>query len=598
MGIPTYFRVITQQYAGIIRTTCPNVCNHFFVDFNGLIHQSAYAVLDNIEKDRNKIEIEVEVSNKHIETSIIEKTWDYLNGCIKYANPTNVTYTCIDGVAPIAKMSQQRKRRYLTVLNNKLLGIKPIWDRNAISPGTAFMINLEAYMNKQFREKGTNGKLNYFSGSNEPGEGEHKLFAILNTISKNEVAVVYGLDADLIMLSLMSHHPKIYLMREPQHVQKDLVIDNKVVTNESFIYLDIHLLRVNLIKELADTYYWNISSNVLEYPYCNEANDIIESYVTVCSLLGNDFLPHIPSLSLKKNGHTRLLLAVKNAWDKTQTGPPVLSGKINVDLMKELLKILSKDEDTIFFKMNEEYLKKKPFTDDTKAADDPIHCYAIQPKNKDQLAQYLYNTHCNAWRIYYYKTLFHCRLHDMNTVNNACDEFIKGIFWVYHYYKRLPKDPKWVYPYNYSPTVLDLANYLEASCDTWSNLQSSWNNISTQSIVSSKLSNQYVTRSPLAAVSQEKNLNTANAATVCGFVSSVIQLLSIIPPESVDLLPHTYQKFMTDSKYGCKYLYPSVYPVQTYLKTHLWECTPVLPQLDIDLLEKIVSENKKQMFNV
>ena len=587
MGIPTYFRVITEQYVGIIRTTPPNICNHFFVDFNGLIHQSAHTVLDSIDSidsiDSNNVCINT------IETSIIEKTWDYLKTCITYANPSNITYTCIDGVAPVAKMAQQRKRRYLTVLNNKLLGITPIWDRNAISPGTSFMINLEAYMNKQFREKGTNGSLNYFSGSDEPGEGEHKIFSILSSISKNEVAVVYGLDADLIMLSLISHHPKIYLMREPQHVQSDIIGNNNDTT---FVYLDIHLLRVSLLKELGETYYWDISANVLEDPYCNEANDLIESYVTVCSLLGNDFLPHIPSLSLKKNGHTRLLLAVKNAWDKTQCGPPVSSGKINVDLIKELLKNLSKDEDSIYFKMNEEYLKKKPFSDAKKAADDPIHCYAIQPKNKDPLAQHLYNTKCNAWRIYYYKSLFNCRLHDMNTVNNACKEFITGIFWVYHYYKRLPKDPRWVYPYNYAPTVLDLANYLQVSCESWSNFQANWRNISSQTSISSKLSNKYVTASPLAAVSKQSNtIINNNAPTIHGFVSSIIQLLSILPPESVELLPRSYQKFMTDSKYGCMHLYPIVYPVQTYLKTHLWECTPLLPQIDIDLLEKIIKIN-------
>ena len=257
MGIPTYFRVITQQYADIIKTSRPNICNHFFVDFNGLIHQAAYSVLDNQQ-------VSNEVTNKEIETSIIDKTWDYLKTCINYADPKNVTYTCIDGVAPIAKMSQQRKRRYLTVLNNKLLGIKPIWDRNAISPGTSFMINLEAYMSKQFREKGTNGSLNYFSGSDEPGEGEHKLFTIINTIRKDEVAVVYGLDADLIMLSLMSHHPKIYLMREPQHVQKDLVNNNS--QDIPFIYLDVHLLRISLLIELSQTYYWNISPSVIEDP--------------------------------------------------------------------------------------------------------------------------------------------------------------------------------------------------------------------------------------------------------------------------------------------------------------------------------------------
>ena len=231
MGIPTYFRVITEQYTEILKTTIPNICNHLFIDFNGLIHQAAYSVLDNIRDSKDSTE-----SKKAIENTINEKTWEYLQTCINYANPQNVTYTCIDGVAPVAKMAQQRKRRYLSVLNNKLVNngvYTDIWDRNAISPGTSFMTNLEAYMNKQFREKGTSCKLNYFSGSNEPGEGEHKLFAILSSISKNEVAVVYGLDADLIMLSLISHHPKIYLMREPQHVQKEL--NSTDVSNISFI---------------------------------------------------------------------------------------------------------------------------------------------------------------------------------------------------------------------------------------------------------------------------------------------------------------------------------------------------------------------------
>jgi len=588
MGIPAYFRVITQQYADIIKTKCPNICNQFFVDFNGLIHQAAYSVLDKVSGNS-------QISNKEIESLINEKTWDYLQNCITSANPSSITYTCIDGVAPVAKLSQQRKRRYLSVLHNKLTGIKQKWDRNAISPGTSFMINLESYMNKQFREKGTSCKLNYFSGSDEPGEGEHKLFAILNTIKKEDVAVIYGLDADLIMLSLISHHPKIYLMREPQHVQKELLESNDA-SDIPFIYVDIDLLRVCLIKELAHTYKWNISSTVLNDAYCNDANDIIESYVTACVLLGNDFLPHIPSLSLKKNGHTRLLYAVKNAWDKTHNGPLVSSGKINAELLKEILIDLSKDEDKIIFKMNEEYLKKKPYVDQTSSSSptqnevDPVHCYAIQPQNKDPLAQYLYSSNCSAWRIYYYKHLFHCRLHDMITVNNACEQFIKGVYWVYYYYKRLPKDPKWVYPYNYSPTVLDLANYMQGTIENWN--QYEYKSKATVVHTSSSSSNPYVTKSPYAAVSINNNKNNKSSINQNNddFVSPVVQLLSILPPESVELLPRSAQKFMTDPSYGCMHLFPQSYQIQTYLKVHLWECTPVLPPLDVDLLEKLIDK--------
>ena len=179
MGIPTYFRIITQSYTDIIKYTDVPICNHFFIDFNGLIHQAAYNVLDNYNEKSTEVP-----SSKTIETEIIEKTWTYLNTCISYAKPLDITYSCVDGVAPVAKMSQQRKRRYLSVLHNKLSNTQSICDRNAISPGTSFMLTLESYMNKQFREKGTSCKLNNFSGSSLPGEGEHKIFAILKSIRR------------------------------------------------------------------------------------------------------------------------------------------------------------------------------------------------------------------------------------------------------------------------------------------------------------------------------------------------------------------------------------------------------------------------------
>jgi 5'-3' exoribonuclease 1 len=144
-------------------------------------------------------------------------------------------YISIDGVVPFAKMTQQRKRRYLSVWRNTRLNTDA-WDSNAISPGTTFMSKLSDALN-EFKSKNI-GRYNIIvSDSGEPGEGETKIF---NYISKEQITkqqiVIYGLDADLIMLSmLIGNQNNIYLMRESQFYRHYMDSD--------FLYMDIDLLK-------------------------------------------------------------------------------------------------------------------------------------------------------------------------------------------------------------------------------------------------------------------------------------------------------------------------------------------------------------------
>jgi len=559
MGIPHYFHVITKNYPGVIHLSKPVECNHYFLDFNGLIHHSAHEVLQKYKDttmNSNDNDTNTTFDQDVFEKDMLEDCWKYFNQCVGVAQPTSMVHICVDGVAPIAKMNQQRKRRFLSVFQTVEKGDKRIWDTNAISPGTQFMSKLKAFISAKIRD--TRGKCIYFlSAADEPGEGEHKIMARIASLRDDESIFIYGLDADLIMLSLLSHHRRIYLMREPQHSGGQMNI-HKDNTEDGFIYLDIHALRIALIQELYMTYKWPLDQECLLNPYSDSAKNCIETYTVLCFLLGNDFLPHIPCLSLKKNGHTRVLKAAAEAW-KIYSAPCVENGKIHTSFLLHVVQTLQNDETGLTLQMNEEYFKKQPFASE-EAATDPTFCYPIQAKNKDPLAEIIHkmpsqqvNLH---WRSMYYKYMFHSKLNNSQIIVDSSRAYIQGIYWTYAYYKRLPKNPTWYYPYGYSPTLQDIANNIQVNINELDDLLSRWK----------------------------------ESGTAAGFVDSTTQLLSILPYESRELLPFNAQKLMTDPRFGCAHLFPRSYPIQTYLKTHLWECAPVLPPLDVDLIQLCIKQ--------
>jgi 5'-3' exonuclease len=125
-------------------------------------------------------------------------------------------FVAFDGVAPLAKMKQQKQRRYKSWLLRKMLK-KNTWNTNAITPGTPFMDDLDKYLNAEFKKPNKGVTIKY-SGPNEVGEGEQKLFDYARQTPTPNM-FVYGLDADLIMLSLLHlrHSPKIFLYRETKY---------------------------------------------------------------------------------------------------------------------------------------------------------------------------------------------------------------------------------------------------------------------------------------------------------------------------------------------------------------------------------------------
>jgi len=496
MGIPYYFYHLTKKYNNIIIDSLPTDILFYAIDFNGIIHPEANKILNNFDQDL-----------------LFSNLWNKINYYNDTYNP-NTLLICIDGVAPLAKIIQQRKRRYLSIFKNKIDNININWDTNAISTGTNFMNNLDDFLlNKINLENKTNFILN---PSNISGEGEHKIFDYFKNINNNNKAIIInGLDADLIILSLISGLSHIYLMRE---------------NNDNITYVSIDNLKNALLIELRSKWY-NIDNDI----------DIIESYCIMCSILGNDFIPHILTLNMKNNGLNKLIDITTKAININ--GSLVKNNQINKDCLTFIFSIIAENEEHELFNEVSKIISKKP-TDFTLNSQE----YAL--KHKDNLLHDIYSNN-KKWRYNYYKFLFDININnDSSLISLIVSNFIKGIYWTYNYYKKFDLDLEWFYPYNYSPTSKDISNFLKVN--DIHNIQNKGN-----------------------------------------YLNSDIQLLIILPIQS-----HHLFDFKPDIKYlsihKLKFLYPTHFKIQTFLKNHLHDCTPILPMININKIKQFYLQYKNK----
>ena len=269
MGIPSYYKNIIENYPNIISSNISEKIDNLFFDLNCAIHPCC--------------------KNKTDENEMFSSIFEKILECIHLTKVKKCIYLAIDGPAPKMKMEQQRQRRLKSSLENK------IWDTNQITPGTTFMNNLNIFLKEKCKE--INNLKIIISDSNEPGEGEHKLMDFIDSLPINDINIIYGLDADLIMLSMIRNH-KIFLLRETTDYNIEKV-------NSDYIYCNIDLLKYYIIQDLK-------SKN--QIVKIND-NQYLFDYLFMCFLLGNDFIINSPSLILRYNG----LYILQNIYNELQS---------------------------------------------------------------------------------------------------------------------------------------------------------------------------------------------------------------------------------------------------------------------------------------
>jgi len=119
-------------------------------------------------------------------------------------------------------------------------------------------------------------------------------------------------------------------------------------SEQEFIFIRLTVLREYLYQELTMT----------GLPFPQDLERAIDDWVMMCFFVGNDFLPHLPSLEIREGAIDRLIKLYKRAVYKTG-GYLTDSGSINLARVQLILTGLGEVEDEIFKKRRENDLEMK-----------------------------------------------------------------------------------------------------------------------------------------------------------------------------------------------------------------------------------------------
>ncbi|QLL34535.1 hypothetical protein HG536_0G03970 [Torulaspora globosa] len=350
MGIPKFFRYISERWPMILQLIEGNQIPEFdnlYLDMNSILHSCTHGNDDDVTK-------------RMTEEEVFAKIFAYIDHLFHTIKPKKVFYMAIDGVAPRAKMNQQRARRFRSAMDAEKALEKAImrgeeipkgeaFDSNAITPGTEFMAKLTKNLQYFIHDKITNDSKwreidIIFSGHEVPGEGEHKIMDFIRNLraqkefDSNTRHCIYGLDADLIMLGMSVHDPHFALLRE------EVVFGRRGSVAKSLESQNFYLLHISLLREYMQLEFQEIADE-LQFEYDFER--ILDDFILVMFVIGNDFLPNLADLHLNKGAFPVLLQTFKEALLHLD-GYMNEHGEINLKRLGVWLEYLSQFELTNF----------------------------------------------------------------------------------------------------------------------------------------------------------------------------------------------------------------------------------------------------------
>jgi len=553
MGLPGFFKWLMMKYKKGTFVFCREKLQEkkeledfdcLYLDCNCAIHPVCFNVL----KEHNNI-----TDNDKLEILMIKEVINYIDMLINYIKPSKLIYIAIDGVATVAKIKQQRLRRFKSIHDKILFDkikkkhgkeISNFWSNSSITPGTVFMDKLTNEITKYCEKLQSNYKTEFqiiFSSAYTPAEGEHKILQYIRNCQRNNIfygkSIIYGLDADLIFLALSTQMNHLFLLRESQEMN----------SNDT----GLNIVSIDIMKNcIFETIKKNIFEEFENFDVINlDQNQVIDDFIFICYFLGNDFLPHIPSIDVAGKGLDYLIDAYCSCKIDFEINNLIIRKNnkivINEIFLEKFIEKLSNQEEIFILEETNKHYKKKCFSSDNYdremfridnllfKIDDPV----MLGINSFQ-----------EYRSRYYKHYFYDDSEE--NIDEISKIYWEGISWVTQYYFDQCPSWSWYYSHNHGPFIKDLQKYLK----------------------NNKLNKiKFKIGKPLKPIEQ---------------------LLCVLPPQSNFLIPNKIKEIMTDDKSDLIHLYPTDFEQDYINKNRYWQCIPYLPYIEIDLIKNKIKKIK------